>query len=114
MISFIFNAATSIIKYSIGTTIVIGGIAVFSKPEDYTFKPFVENFLSHKVNSSKIQSQGATGIFEYFAKKAFVSGVSAISYKHIDDFVFLKVGTVGFGNDKIKFVGAFKNWYPLQ
>ncbi len=106
LIKFAVNTSISLIKLTLGTSLVVSGVAIATKPKDETFEPFVKKFVDQEMNKHDSKS-----LFEFAIKQVMPTAVDCASTKYVEDCILFKIGTVKLGSEQVKFIGAFNGWY---
>ncbi|MAZ14749.1 hypothetical protein [Oricola sp.] len=94
---------------------VVAGAAILTKPDEASFKNYVNNELRKEfANPSKISDDGIGALIQLgcaFASSDCANFVQSFLRYGTKDYIVLKMGAVRLGDDGLNCVGAFKNWW---
>ena len=100
LITGIFSLIGSTIKYTVGTSLFLGAVAIYTKPTEESFSPFFSNYVKGQTGN-KVVGGFAAGI------------VNMITTTTFRDVVVARIAEVKYKEDNIFFVGCFNGWYTL-
>ena len=101
----IIKSVTKIGIYATGVT--IGGVGVFA----WKTKPTDESLNYHLANEINDQINSKTNSKSDLIDPRMVKIATA---QHFDDYVFAKVATVKYFNEKKQYLGFVNHWYPIN
>lgn len=112
----LFNITTSIIKYSLYTTVIVGtgaSIVLYkTKPTNNSFKTYLRNNIVSNSNISDKKS------FKYIISIGLDIANSTVIDTKIDDYVLVKHAFIQENEDngtceKVHYIGILNNWYQI-